>query len=149
MNGSEVKLLIFSLNGEKYATNIMDVERILGYETPTELPDSADFVKGVIKYEDGILPILSLSTKFNFGSKEVRPEAKIVVIKEDEFKIGIIVDNVYEVMDVKADLIEKPSTVGVSISQRYMSGLIRLQDKIVILLDIPKILNQDEKDELR
>lgn len=149
MNNNEVKLLIFSLNGEKYATDIMDVERILGYETPTELPDSPDFVKGVINYEDGILPIMSLSVKFNFGDKEIKPEAKIVVIKENDFKIGIIVDNVYEVMDVKTDLIEKPSTIGASISQRYMSGLIRLDDKIVILLDIPKILNQEEKDQLR
>ncbi|GKX65447.1 chemotaxis protein CheW [Inconstantimicrobium mannanitabidum] len=149
MNNNEVKLLIFSLNGEKYATDIMDVERILGYETPTELPDSPDFVKGVINYEDGILPIMSLSAKFNFGDKEIKPEAKIVVIKDNDFKIGIIVDNVYEVMDVKTDLIEKPSTIGASISQRYMSGLIRLDDKIVILLDVPKILNQEEKDQLR
>ena len=63
MTTDEVKMLIFGLDGEKYSTDIKAVERILGYEEPTLLPDALNFVKGVINYEDSILPIISLSEK--------------------------------------------------------------------------------------
>ena len=148
MANKEIKLLIFSLNGEHYATNIMDVERILGYETPTGLPDAPNFVDGVINYEDSILPIVNLSKKFGFATKLNLAETKIIVVKESGSKIGIIVDNVYEVKDVEVDLIENPPAIASSISRRYIKGLIRLKDNIVILLDLSKILTEEEKSKL-
>ena len=63
MASNENKMLIFGLNGEHYATDIKEVERILGYQEPTVLPDAPIFVKGVINYEQSILPIISLSKK--------------------------------------------------------------------------------------
>ncbi|WP_160670610.1 chemotaxis protein CheW [Clostridium sp. C8-1-8] len=148
MANKEIKLLIFSLNGEHYATNIMDVERILGYEAPTGLPDAPNFVDGVINYEDSILPIVNLSKKFGFATKLNLAETKIIVVKESGSKIGIIVDNVYEVKDVEVDLIENPPAIASNISRRYIKGLIRLKDNIVILLDLSKILTEEEKSKL-
>ena len=146
MANNEMKILIFGLNGEHYATNIKDVERILGYQEPTVLPEAPTFVKGVINHEERILPIISLSTKFNIGEDKESSDRKIIVVKRDENKFGIIVENVYEVRDVNSELMESVPPITSTIDKRYIAGLIKLEDNIVILLDLVKILSsEDEK----
>lgn len=145
MANNEIKMLIFSLNGEHYATDIKEVERILGYQEPTVLPDAPNFVKGVINYEQSILPIISLSKKFNFGDDKENENRKIIVVKRDDKKFGIIVENVYEVRDVNSDLVEEAPPITSTIDRKYISGLIKLKDNIVILLDLEKILSSEEE----
>lgn len=146
MTTDEVKMLIFGLDGEKYSTDIKAVERILGYEEPTLLPDVPSFVKGVINYEESILPIISLSEKFNLGLDKESETRQIIVVKRQEKKFGIIVENVYEVRDIAESLIEKAPVITRSKERKYISGLIRLENNIVILLDLEKILTtQDEE----
>lgn len=148
MDNSEIKVLIFSINGEYYATDIMEVERILGFETPTKLPDAPSFVEGVINYENRILPVISLSRRFNLPTNEKKTDPKIIVAKEKENRIGIIVDVVSEVRDVKADYIENPPEVVSSISRRYIRGLIKLEKQIIIFLNLSSILTDEEKNML-
>lgn len=148
MANNEMKMLIFSLNGEHYATDIKEVERILGYEEPTVLPDAPLFVKGVINYEDSILPIISLSRKFNFGDDKESVNRKIIVVKREDKKFGIIVENVYEVRDVNSDLLEEAPSITSTIERKYIGGLIKLEDNIVILLDLEKILSSEEEDSI-
>ena len=148
MANSEMKILIFGLNGEHYATNIKEVERILGYQEPTVLPDAPDFVKGVINYEQSILPIISLSKKFNFGQDKESENRKIIVVKRKENKFGIIVENVYEVKDVNSDLMEVAPPITATIDKKYIAGLIKLEDNIVILLDLEKILSSEDEDNI-
>lgn len=145
---NEIKMLIFGLNGEHYATDIKDVERILGYQEPTVLPDAPFFVKGVINYEQSILPIISLSKKFNFGDDRESENRKIIIVKRDENKFGIIVENVYEVRDVNSDLLEVAPPITETIDKKYISGLIKLEDNIVILLDLGKILSSEDEDNI-
>ena len=148
MANNEIKMLIFGLNGEHYATNIKEVERILGYLEPTILPDSPIFVKGVINYEQSIIPIISLSTKFNFGEDRESENRKIIVVKRKENKFGIIVENVYEVKDVNSDLMEIAPAITTTIDKKYIAGLIKLEDNIVILLDLEKILSSEDEDNI-
>ncbi|SHI44071.1 purine-binding chemotaxis protein CheW [Clostridium cavendishii DSM 21758] len=142
---NEIKILIFSLNGENYATDIMEVERILGYEVPTALPEVPFFMDGVINYEESILPVINLAKKFSFPESKITNESKIVVVKESGDKLGIVVENVYEVRDVNKDDVEKPKAIEANISSRYIKGLIRLEGKIIILLDLAKLLNDEER----
>lgn len=148
MASSEIKMLIFGLNGEHYATDIKEVERILGYQEPTVLPDAPIFVKGVINYEQSILPIISLSRKFNFGEDKESENRKIIVVKRKENKFGIIVENVYEVRDVNSDLMEGAPPITTMIDKKYIAGLIKLEDNIVILLDLEKILSSEDEDNI-
>ena len=146
MATKEVKMLIFGLNEEKYSTDIKTVERILGYEKPTLLPEAPNFVKGVINYEDSVLPIISLSEKFKLGLDKESETRQIIVVKRQEKKFGIIVENVYEVRDVDESLIEEAPAITGTEERKYISGLIRLENNIVILLDLEKILStQDEE----
>ena len=145
MENKETKVLIFSINGATYATDIMEVERILGYEIPTKLPDAPDFVEGVINYEGSILPVISLSYKFNGKKNVIGNDSKIIVSKQDEDKIGIIVDIVSEVKDVSDSNIEPPPEIVSGISKRYIKGLIKIGDKIVIFLNLKTILTEAER----
>ena len=148
MANNEIKMLIFGLNGEHYATDIKEVERILGYQEPTVLPDAPTFVKGVINYEQSILPIISLSRKFNFGEDKENENRKIIVVKRRENKFGIIVENVYEVKDVNSELMEQAPQITTTIDKKYIAGLIKLEDNIVILLDLEKILSSEDEDNI-
>jgi purine-binding chemotaxis protein CheW len=148
MGNSEMKVLIFSINGEYYATDIMEVERILGFETPTKLPDAPKFVEGVINYEGRILPVISLSQRFNLPTNEKKTDSKIIVAKEKDSKIGIIVDIVSEVRDIRADCVENPPEVVSGISRRYIKGLIKLEKQIIIFLNLSSILTDEEKNML-
>ncbi len=148
MASNEIKMLIFGLNGEHYATDIKEVERILGYQEPTVLPDAPHFVKGVINHEERILPIISLSKKFNIGDDQESQDRKIIVVKRDENKFGIIVENVYEVRDVNSDLMEPAPPITATIDKKYIAGLIKLGEKIVILLDLEKILSSEDEEKI-
>jgi purine-binding chemotaxis protein CheW len=148
MANNEIKMLIFGLNGEYYATDIKEVERILGYQEPTVIPDAPIFVKGVINHEQSILPIISLSTKFNFGQDKESENRKIIVVKRKENKFGIIVENVYEVRDVNSDLMEGAPPITTTIDKKYIAGLIKLENNIVILLDLEKILSSEDEDNI-
>lgn len=148
MASNENKMLIFGLNGEHYATDIKEVERILGYQEPTVLPDAPTFVKGVINYEQSILPIISLSKKFNLGEDKEDENRKIIVVKRNENKFGIIVENVYEVRDVSSDLMETAPPITATIDRKYIAGLIKLEDNIVILLDLEKILTSEDEENI-
>lgn len=145
MGSKEVKILIFSINGENYAADIMEVERILGYEEPTKLPDSPIFVEGVITYEGKILPVISLSKRFKLAEEEKKDDAKIIVAKQQENKLGIVVNVVSEVRDIDVKNIETPPEIAAGISKRYIKGLIKIDGKIIIFLNLGSILTEDEK----
>lgn len=145
MENKEIKVLIFSINGEHYATDIMEVERILGYEEPTKLPDSPMFVEGVINYEGSILPVISLTQRFGLVNSDKKDESKIIVAKQSGSKIGIIVDVVSEVRDVNEKNIEAPPEIVSCISKRYIKGLIKIDGKIIIFLNLGTILTEEEK----
>ena len=142
------KIIIFELNGERYAADIKEVERILGYEEPTVLPEAPHFVKGVINHEEKILPIISLSNKFNIDEGTNYESKKIIVVKRKEKKFGIIVDNVYEVRDIDGGCIENAPEITNTSERRYISGLIKLKNNIVILLDLEKILSIEDEDSI-
>ena len=148
MKQQEIKVLVFRIGGEYYATNIIEVERILGYEKSTKIPDSPEFVEGVINYESSILPIISLSKIFKLPSSVIGEESKIIVAKQNNSKIGIIVDFVSEVMDVRMDKIEESPEIIGGISKRYIKGLIKIDGKIIVYLNISAILTDEEKNQI-
>jgi len=148
MKQQEIKVLVFRIGGEYYATNIIEVERILGYEKSTKIPDSPEFVEGVINYESSILPIISLSKIFKLPSSVIGEESKIIVAKQNNSKIGIIVDFVSEVMDLRMDKIEESPEIIGGISKRYIKGLIKIDGKIIVYLNISAILTDEEKNQI-
>jgi purine-binding chemotaxis protein CheW len=140
-----IKLLLFNLNNESFAIDIMQVERILGYVDPTVIPDAPAFVKGVINYEGMILPIINLGIKFHLIASEIEENTKIIVTKYGGTRTGIIVDLVSEVLNANLGDIETPPDIMAGISKRYIKGLIKRNDKIIIFLDMSNVLTEEEK----
>lgn len=141
----EIKILVFKLRNEFYATDIMEVERILGYEEPTSLPDSPSFLEGVINYENSVLPIINLIDKFKL-KKEESLDKKIIVVKRENGKFGILVDSVSEVINILEDEIKNPNSLSTLISQKYIKGLIKKKESIIIMLDLEKVLTAQEEE---
>lgn len=148
MKEQGIKILIFSINNEYYATNIMEVERILDYQKSTKIPDSPQFVEGVINYEGNILPVITLAKRFNLPITEIQEGCKIIVAKQDNSNIGIIVDFVSEVKDVLISNIEESPEIISGISRRYIKGLIKIDGRIIIYLNLSAILTQQEKNQI-
>ncbi len=144
MDKREEKILVFSLEEEYYAADIMEVERILGYQTATTLPEAPDYVKGVINYEGSILPIISLRRRFNLEDK-IKAENKIIVVKKEDFRVGIIVDMVIEVSTIDISSLENPLFISNGISKKYIKGIIKDKDRIIVLLNLSEILTNEEK----
>lgn len=142
------KILIFKICGEEFAADIMQVERILGYIEPTRIPEAPDFVKGVIKYQEGIIPVIDLNKRLQMGDRNYNEDSKIIVVKHKEMSIGLIVDMVSEVIDILDENIEGPPNIVKGISNKYILGIIKLNERIIVLLDTEKILTLEQINEL-
>ena len=144
----EFKLLIFRLEKQCFAADIREVERILTYEEPTKIPDSEDFLEGVINYQDGILPVISLAKKFGIDTLESKEnDGAIIVTRSKEGSVGIKVEVVNEVISMNLDDLEDTPEISSSISKRYIKGIIKDKNKngIILLLNLNEILSKDEK----
>ena len=142
----EIRILVFKLNGEYFATDIMEVERILGSIGTTKLPDSPSFLEGIIKYEEEVIPVINLINKFGFNSSSVDSTSKVIVLKKEIGKFGVIVDDVNEVTTVNEEVIDYSSSVSTIISRKYMKGIIREKNNLIILLDLNKVLLEKEEE---
>ena len=142
----EFKLLIFRLEKQCFAADIREVERILTYEEPTKIPDSENFLEGIINYQDGILPVISLAKKFGIDTLESNENGgAIIVTRSEEGAIGIIVNVVNEVISMNLDDLEDTPEISSNISKRYIRGIIKDKNGIILLLNLNEILSRDEK----
>jgi purine-binding chemotaxis protein CheW len=142
------KVVIFKIEDEEYAADIMQIERILDYTEPTKIPEAPPFIKGIIKYQEKILPIIDLKTRMHLSQSTDGYEPKIIVVKNDDKYIGLIVDMVLEVIDISSKSIEETPEIIKCVLNKYVYGIVKLNERIIILLDTEKIISIDEMIEL-
>ena len=149
MDKIENKILIFRLGEDRYSTNISEIERILEYTETVHIPDAPNFVEGVINYEGHVIPVLNLCKKFNLDccNKDCK-DFKIIVVKRENRKFGVIVNNVYEVSNVSNEMVEKVPYITLSENNNYIKGLVKIDGKIIILLDMERILSKEDSDQI-
>lgn len=140
--------LSFTLGGEDYGVDILKVQEIRGWETVRPLPDTPDFVKGVLDLRGVIVPIIDLRNRFHLAECEYTPTTVIIVLAvehETERRImGAVVDGVSDVLDVGGKEIRAAPNLGTNINTRYIKGMVTLDERMVILLDVDKLLNPQE-----
>ncbi len=147
MNNS-IQMVVFRAEEGNYAVNIDRVERIIGYSKITAIPETSDYVLGMINYQDSILPIVDLSRRFYPGGTHHGKECKILVIALDGYKVGLLVDSVEEIASIDEERIETPSSVIEGISPEYITGLIKDGEDIIIYLNVDKIFQNEKEAEL-
>ena len=144
------QLLTFKLGSETYGIVINKVREILTYPVVTPIPDASRWVKGVINLRGEVAPIIDLRVRFNINSEPVYNERTIVIAvkTEDSRMIGLVVDEVSDMENVELDKLYPAPDMGTSIAPKDLRGLFKKEDKMIVILDIDKILDKDEMQRL-
>ncbi len=151
--GSADKFLTFALHDEVYGLPILSVQEIIRIMDITPVPHVPDFIRGVINLRGKVLPVVELRTKFGMEKIEDSKRTCIIVVQiqagADTLTMGLIVDEVNEVQNIAKDNIEPPPSFGSStIDTSFILGVAKLQKRVVMLLDINKVLSEQHLTEV-
>lgn len=142
------KHLVFRIEDINYGIPIMEVSEINGLMKVTPLPNTPDYVKGIINLRGKIMPVIDLRLKFGMSEKEYDIETCFIILNltigNIKKQIGMIVDTVSEVFDIPAEEIDSPPEYGTDDGGGYLSGIGKIKGKLVMLLNIKKIVNTEE-----
>jgi purine-binding chemotaxis protein CheW len=144
----EQQLVVFDVAGESYGINIAAVESIIKMQNITKLPHAKEFIKGVTNLRGSVLPVIDLRTRFGLETQPETKQTRIIIVTMNKLKVGAVVDGVSEVLSVPDDAIEAiPVTVS-SVNSAFLKGIVRMENRLIILLDLGKVLDFEEQQAL-
>ncbi|WP_250459670.1 chemotaxis protein CheW [Microbulbifer litoralis] len=138
------EFLVFSLGDEEYAIDILKVQEIRGYENVTRIANAPEFIKGVANLRGIIVPIVDLRLKFRLEKVEYDEQTVVIVVNIEDRVVGIVVDRVSDVMTLEAEQIKPAPEFGVSLPLAYLDGLGNLDERMLVLVNIEKLLTSEE-----
>ena len=141
---SSQEFLTFTLGDEHYALDILTVKEIRGYESVTKIANAPAFIKGVINLRGDIVPIVDLRIKFSVGEATYNEFTIVIVLHIHNRIVGIVVDGVSDVVNLKSDQIRPPPNFGVAFDSRYLLGLATVNDQMIIVVDISELISSEE-----
>ena len=145
---SEVQLVIFSLSSEEYGVDIMQVREIVTYREPVTVPNTPAFVEGIINLRGEIIPIVNLKRRFNISGEIIGEQTRIIVMNIDTKKVGFIVDDASEVITIRNEDIEIAPEIVSGVDREYISGIGKVEERILIILDLNKLFTEKEREAL-
>jgi len=144
----EGKYLTFSLDQEEYGIGILKIKEIIGMMAFTSVPQTPEFVKGVINLRGKVIPVVDLRLRFGLNAIDYTERTCIIVVEIEgnsgKITIGIVVDAVSEVLNIKGDDIEDTPTFGTQLNTDYILGMAIMEGGVKILLDIDRVLGEQE-----
>jgi purine-binding chemotaxis protein CheW len=143
-----LQLVTFSIGGEEFGVEILTVHEIIRSMEITKVPNAPHFVEGVINLRGKVIPIVDLRRRFSLESRKHDKDTRIIVIEIKNMIIGFVVDSVSEVLRIPSSTVEPPPPVVAGIESEYISGVGKLEDKLLILLDLDKLLSGHEQEML-
>jgi purine-binding chemotaxis protein CheW len=141
----EQQLVIFELANEFYGINIAVVESIIKMQAITQLPQSPAYVKGVTNLRGSVLPVIDLRSRFALDPKEDTRQTRIIIVTMGSIKVGVTVDGVSEVLRVSDELIEPLPPMVNSVNSVFLKGIVRLENRLIILLELGKVLDLNDQ----
>ncbi|SFR07858.1 MULTISPECIES: chemotaxis protein CheW [unclassified Enterobacter] len=138
------EFLVFTLGDEEYGIDILKVQEIRGYDQVTRIANTPEFIKGVTNLRGVIVPIVDLRVKFSQTEVEYNENTVVIVLNLGQRVVGIVVDGVSDVLSLASDQIRPAPEFAVTLSTEYLTGLGALGDRMLILVNIEKLLNSDE-----
>ena len=143
------RLITFILGEEKYGLNILKVRELISFpEGLTRIPGVPDYIIGMFNLRGLVIPVMDLRAKFNMSGEERHEFSVIIIVEVDNKSIGITVDSVSDVIFVKEDDIQETTELAVNVDTKFIKGVAKTKDEMVILLDIDFLLSKEEFDTL-
>lgn len=140
-----LQLVTFRIGEEEFGVNILQVQEIIRMLDVTKVPKAPDFVEGVINLRGKVIPIIDLRKRFGLPARERDKMNRIIVVEIGATVVGFIVDAVSEVLRLPASTVEPPPPVVAGLDAEYISGVGKLDDRLLIMLDMNRLLSRDEK----
>jgi len=137
-----IQLVGFRLDNEDYAIAITKIQEIILMKPITRIPQVPDFIEGLINLRGSVIPIVNLRKRFGLPSREVDDETRTIVVNIHDKTVGCIVDAVTQVMRINRDQIQPPPLSVLAVAHQYISGLARLDDRLLIILEIERLFDE-------
>ena len=143
-----LQLVTFSIGEEEFGVDILKVQEIIRTMEITKVPRAQNFVEGVINLRGKVIPIIDMRRRFGLDSKAHDQHTRIIVIEINNMIVGFVVDSVSEVLRIPASTVEPPPPVVAGLESEYISGVGKLHDRLLILLDLDKLLSGEDMESL-
>jgi purine-binding chemotaxis protein CheW len=140
-----LQLVSFKIGDEEFGVDILNVQEINKMVTITKVPNSPEFVEGVINLRGRVIPIIDLRTRLKLERKTHDKDTRIIVVEISGKTIGFIVDSVQEVLRIPANITEAPPELVSGVDSEFIRSVGKLEDRLIILIDLEKVLSDKEK----
>ena len=144
----ENQIVIFELGSEHFGADIATVESIIKIQPITQLPHAPSFVEGVTNLRGKVLPVIDLRKRFGLPVQETDKNGRIIVVSVDQMEVGMIVDEVSEVLTLPEGAVEAAPAIATTIDSSFIKGIAKLDQRLVILLDLTHVLSTKEQAQL-
>jgi len=144
-----LQLVSFNLGNEEFGIDILKVQEIIRWMTITKIPNSPAFIEGVVNLRGRVIPVIDLRIKLGLEKYELNNQTRIVVVEISGLTVGFIVDAVSEVLRIPKNITEAPPSLVAGINSEYITSVGKLEDRLLILLDLEKILDSMELKQLK
>jgi purine-binding chemotaxis protein CheW len=141
----EKQLVIFKLAEAYFGVDIATVEAIVKMQAITQIPHTPSYVEGITNLRGAVLPVIDLEKRFGLESQGKTRETRIVVVAMDSLKVGMIVDAVSEVLTIEDTVIEPIPPMATTVDTEFITGVAKIDSRLVILLDLARVLTEEEK----
>ncbi len=145
---SSDQFVSFTLDREEYGIPIVKVQEIIRYENLTRVPQTPDFVEGVLNLRGQVIPVIDLRQRFGLSCMDHSDSSRIIVVEIDQRVVGLIVDSVTEVRTIEKNQIVPPPPMGTSVEREYIAGMGNVEERLVILLELNEIFALEEQETL-
>jgi purine-binding chemotaxis protein CheW len=145
MSATAGKLVTFRLGDDLFAADIFSVERVLRYTAPTSVPDMPAYIEGVIDYQGRVVPLVNLRLRFELPAAPAIGETRILVLNVSGEWIGVVVDGVTEVASFDPAAVADPPRLFRGLAGEYLKGIVRRGDRLVIFLDVDRLLSSSDR----
>jgi purine-binding chemotaxis protein CheW len=149
VEGFVLQIVTFLLDDVEYGVDILAVHEILRYPEITRLPNTPDFIRGVINLRGNVIPVVDVRVRFGLEPAEVSDLTRIIVIESEGKEVGLLVDNVYQVVRLPESHVDEPSELIEGVSEEFIKGIGRLKDRLIVILNLGNILFIEKKEEVQ
>ena len=139
-SGEEMQLVVFKLGAENYAVSILQVQEIKRITDITRVPQTPDYIKGVMNLRGSVMPVVDLTKRLNLPKQEYTDDTRIIIVKLDDIVVGMIVDAVLEVTALVKEQIERPDGMMGCVDAHFLDGVGKEEDRLLILLNLENTL---------